>query len=84
MIHILQEFQQASGTVIAINAIRKEVHLLGFHGRTDSNKSLNTKSNHAARLRWCRTLRNWTVDEWKQVLWSYELGFNLYYSDDRI
>ncbi|GFV82538.1 uncharacterized protein TNCV_3983281 [Trichonephila clavipes] len=29
--HMLQEFQQASRTVL-INTIRKEAHLLGFHG----------------------------------------------------
>ncbi|GFW32122.1 hypothetical protein TNCV_2601481 [Trichonephila clavipes] len=49
MTHKLQEFQQALGTVVLINTIRKEEHSLGLHGRV-----LITKSNHAARLRWCK------------------------------
>lgn len=82
--HILQEFQQASGSVVSINTIRKEAHLLGFHGRAAAHKPLITKSNRAARLKWCKAHRNWTVDQWKGVLWSDESRFTLYRSDGRV
>ncbi|GFX75698.1 hypothetical protein TNCV_3575231 [Trichonephila clavipes] len=69
MVHILQEFQQASGTVVSINAIYKEAHLLGFHGPVAAYKSLITQYNHTTRLKWCKTLKNETSHKWKQFLW---------------
>ncbi|GFT68528.1 hypothetical protein TNCV_248461 [Trichonephila clavipes] len=54
MVHTLQEFQQASGTVVSINAICKEAHLLGFHGPAAAHISLITHSNHTTRLKWCK------------------------------
>ena len=53
MAHTLQEFQKATTTVVLINTIRKEAHLLGFHGRAAVHKPLITKSNRADRLKWC-------------------------------
>ncbi|GFT53048.1 transposable element Tc1 transposase [Trichonephila clavipes] len=53
IVRILQEFQQASGTlsVFSINTIHKEAHLLGFNGNSATHKSLITISYHVARLR---------------------------------
>ncbi|KFM60251.1 Transposable element Tc1 transposase, partial [Stegodyphus mimosarum] len=67
-----------------MNTIRKEAHLLGFHGRAAAHKPLITKSNRAARLMWCKAHRNLTVDQWKRVLWSDESRFTLYRSDGRV
>ncbi|GIX74031.1 transposable element Tc1 transposase [Caerostris darwini] len=46
---IREEFQQASGSIVSMNTIRKEAHLHGFHGRAAAHKPLITKSNRAAR-----------------------------------
>ncbi|KFM60000.1 Transposable element Tc1 transposase, partial [Stegodyphus mimosarum] len=81
---IREEFQQASGSIVSMNTIRKEAHLLGFHGRATVHKPLITKSNRAARLVWCKAHRNSTVDHWKRVLWSDESRFTLYRSDGRV
>ena len=51
MAHILQELQKATMTVVSINIIFKDAHLLGFHDRAAAHKLLITKSNRAARLR---------------------------------
>ena len=81
---IREEFQQASGSIVSMNSIHKEAHLLGFYGRAAAHKPLITKSNRAARLMWCKAHRNWTVDQWKRVLWSDESRFTLYRSDGRV
>ena len=81
--HIREEFQQASGTVVSVNIIRKEAHLLGYHGRAAAHKPLITKSNRAAQLSWYKAWRQWTVEQWKQVLWSDESRFTLFRSDGR-
>ncbi|GIY14008.1 transposable element Tc1 transposase [Caerostris extrusa] len=74
---IREEFQQASGSIVSMNTIRKEAHLHGFHGRAAAHKPLITKSNRAARLMWCKAHRNWTVEQWKWILWSDESRFIL-------
>ncbi|GIY32387.1 transposable element Tc1 transposase [Caerostris extrusa] len=35
---IHEEFQQASGSIVSMNTIRKEAHLRGFHGRAAAHK----------------------------------------------
>ncbi|GIY00567.1 transposable element Tcb1 transposase [Caerostris darwini] len=59
---IREKFQQASGSIVSMNTIRKEAHLHGFHGRAAAHKHLITKSNRAVRLTWCKAHRNWTDD----------------------
>ncbi|KFM67704.1 Transposable element Tc1 transposase, partial [Stegodyphus mimosarum] len=81
---IREEFQQASRSIVSMNTIRKEAHLLGFHGRAAVHKPLITKSNRDAQLMWCKAHRNCTVDQWKRVLWSDESRFTLYRSDGRV
>src|SRR5215510_11052761 len=68
---IREEFQQASGTVVSMNTIRKEADLLGYHGCAAAHKPLITKSNSSARIMWCKERRQWTVEQWKQVLWIW-------------
>ncbi|GIY99341.1 transposable element Tc1 transposase [Caerostris extrusa] len=55
---IREEFQQASGSIVSMNTIRKEAHLHGFHGRAAAHKPLITKSNLSIRLMWCKAHRN--------------------------
>ncbi|GIX95136.1 transposable element Tc1 transposase [Caerostris extrusa] len=33
---------------------------------------------------WCKAHRNWTVVQWKRILWSDESRFTLYRSDGRV
>ncbi|GIY27970.1 transposable element Tc1 transposase [Caerostris extrusa] len=40
---IREEFQQASGSIVSMNTIRKEAHLHGFYGRAAAHKPLITK-----------------------------------------
>ncbi|GIY40631.1 transposable element tcb1 transposase [Caerostris extrusa] len=35
---IREEFQQASGSIVSMNTIRKEAHLHGFHGGAAAHK----------------------------------------------
>ncbi|GIY23560.1 transposable element Tc1 transposase [Caerostris extrusa] len=41
---IRDEFQQASGSIVSMNTIRKEAHLHGFHGRAAAHNPFITKS----------------------------------------
>ncbi|GFS86669.1 transposable element tcb1 transposase [Trichonephila clavipes] len=84
MPHILQEFRQAFGNIVSKFTFSKKAYLLGFYGYAAAHKSLVTKSNHGSRLRCRKALRNWSINEWKQVLRSDESIFHLYQSNGRV
>jgi transposase len=52
---------------------------LGRNGRVknvwQTKKPFVSKKNQNKRKKWCRERINWTVDEWKKVLWSDESPF---------
>jgi transposase len=55
----------------------------GFHGRVCVKKPLLRPANKIRRLEWARAHKNWTVEQWKQVLWSDEKKFELFNSKRR-
>lgn len=57
MAHIHEELLQASRCVVSLNAIDKDAHLLGSHGRVAAYKPLITKSYRSAWLRGCKMRR---------------------------
>jgi hypothetical protein len=38
--------------------------------------------NAKHQLEWCKARRNWTLEQWKRVLWSDESRFTIWQSDD--
>ena len=41
------------------------------------------ENNRIKRLEWCKERKNWTVEQWKQVVWSDESPFVLRYNGKR-
>ncbi|KAJ8876176.1 hypothetical protein PR048_024085 [Dryococelus australis] len=83
-----KEFHTATGVLVSIGTLRTEAHRLGYFGRAAAHKPHITTSNKARRLRrclrWCLDRRNWTIKQWKWVLWSDESRFTLFRSDGRV
>ena len=46
-------------------------------------KTLLSAKNIKARLEWCREHKDWTLDDWKRVIWSDETKINRFNSDGR-
>lgn len=81
---IADDFRCLSGTeTVSDRTVRREVIGLGFHGRAAAHKPLITRTNARRRLEWCKEHRNWTVNEWKNVLWSDESRYMMWNSDGR-
>lgn len=55
----------------------------GLRGRTPAKKPWIRKKNRTARLKFARDHKDWTVDQWKRILWSDESKNNLFGSDGR-
>lgn len=55
----------------------------GFESFTAVKKPLIREKNRVARLQWCLDRQDWSVDEWRKVLWSDESPFVLRYNGRR-
>ncbi|KAJ8887194.1 hypothetical protein PR048_013409 [Dryococelus australis] len=84
MATIRQEFRAATGVSVSIGTLRTEAHQLGYFGRAAAHKPHIKTINKARRLRWCLDRRNWTLEQWKSVLWSDDSRFTLFRSDGRV
>ncbi|GFS72229.1 hypothetical protein TNCV_2442651 [Trichonephila clavipes] len=84
MLPILQEFKQASGTIVSINTFHKEVHMLGFHGPAAIHKALITNCNKRYSVEVMQGTSKLTVNESKRVSCSDEPRYNPYQLDGRV
>lgn len=55
----------------------------GLRGRTPAKKPWISKKNRAARLKFAKEHKDWTIEQWKRILWSDESKNNLFGSDGR-
>ena len=61
---------------VSPNTIRRRLLTLGgLHCRVASKKPLLSRKNRIARFKWALDHRNWTLDQWKSILWSDESKF---------
>lgn len=61
----------------AINILKK----MNFHAKLKKKKPLLTKKHMQKRLAWAKKHRNWTIDQWRQVIFSDETKINIWGSD---
>lgn len=67
------------GTVkTSFRTITRRLEAVGLHYRSCRRKPLLTKNNVTKRLQWAREHLNWTVREWKRVLFVDEAAFRLW------
>ena len=71
------------GVSLSLSRIRLRLQLAGLHGCVCVRKPLLTMVNKLKRLHWAYLHRNWTIAQWKQVLWSDEKKFELFNSKRR-
>lgn len=48
-----------------------------FSSKFQSRKPFISEKNRKARLRWCKERKDWSLDQWKEVIWSDESPFVL-------
>lgn len=76
-----QKYLNQLGYPISYSGTRKMISQLGFDCSLKKKKSLITTKHAKARLRWAKEHRDWTVDQWKKVIYSDETRINLWGSD---
>lgn len=80
---IQREINEEIDVSISSRTVARRIAAAGLNGRVAVKKPLISKKNRAARLRFARLHQNWTVADWKKVLWSDESKFNLFGSDGK-
>ncbi|KAG1038407.1 hypothetical protein G6F43_012693 [Rhizopus delemar] len=61
----------------AVNVLKS----MNFHAKLKKKKPLLTKEHMKRRLAWARKYLNWSVDQWRQVVFSDEVKINIWGSD---
>lgn len=81
---IAAEFNQGRAKKISVSTVKRRLVEANLHGRVASRKPLLRRGNKQKRLQWAKLHRNWTINEWKNVLWSDESKFEVFGQKRRI
>ena len=72
------------GVNISASLIRRCLCQFRYKARRPKKKPfLTAKMLLTARLQWAKDHKDWTIDQWKNVIWSDESWFNLFHNDGR-
>ncbi|GBP08343.1 Transposable element Tc1 transposase [Eumeta japonica] len=63
--------------------VRRALNRIGLVASVKKKKPALSDRNVKRRLHFCKTHKNWTVDDWKRVIWSDETKVNRYQSDGK-
>lgn len=69
---------------ISVSTVKNRLREAGLNGRVARKKPLLAKKNIKARYEWAKDHLNWTVDDWKNVIFSDESPFQLFQSGGRV
>lgn len=78
---IQKKFSATTGQEVCVKTIRKNLHKIGFNSYQAVTKPLLTENQRQKRLEWCIDKQNWSVQQWRNVIWSDESRFTLFRSD---
>jgi len=68
---------------VSVSTVKRRLQKAGLHGRISMKKPLLSAQNRKKRLTWAREHQNWTLEDWKTVLWTDESKFIIFGSRRR-
>ena len=80
---IAKQLRELELVNISPRTVRNRLHQYDLYGRALAKKRLLTKRYISKRLAFAKKYQNWTVDDWKKVLWLDETKICLNGSDGR-
>lgn len=72
-----------SGVMISIHTIRRRLVRAGLFARRPTKKPFLSLEQRMKRVHWAKQYQHWTVEDWKQVIWSDETRISLFGSDGK-
>jgi transposase len=82
-IEVQKSLKVHENTEVSANTIRRVLKKNGFDLRIKWKKPLLSKTYRKKRLEFAMKYKNWTVQDWKKVIWSDESKFQIFGSDGR-
>ncbi|CAJ0964314.1 unnamed protein product [Ranitomeya imitator] len=76
--------QSSSSRHISTTTVKRRLCVAGLHGKIAARKPLLRTGNKQKRLVWAKEHKEWTLDQWKSVLWSDESKFEIFGSNHRV
>ena len=68
---------------VSLTTVRRSLRQSGLVARVHKKKPLLLPHHQSSRLAFARKYENWTVSDWRKVIWSDETKVNLFGSDGR-
>ena len=78
---VSHEDRHRKGRPRVTSAVQRRLGESGLHGQTSAKKPLLKDTNNKKRLAWDKKHEQWTLDQWKYVLWSDESKFEIFGSN---
>ena len=76
--------QSSSSRHISRTTVKRRLRESGLHGQIAARKPLLRRGNKQKRFVWAKKHKEWTLDQWKSVLWSDESKFEIFGSNRRV
>ena len=76
--------QSSSNRHISTSTVQRRLCESGLHGQIAAKKPLLKDTNKKKRLVWAKKHEQWTLDQWKSVLWSDVSKFAIFGSNHRV
>ena len=80
---IRDDLETNYGTSVSVATIKRTLVNAGMHGRIARRKPYLSRVNRKRRLRFALQHKNWSVEDWSQIIFSDESKFQLYKSNGR-
>lgn len=81
---IAAEFNRDRLRTVSVSTVQRRLREANLHGRIATRKPLLRRGNKQKRLHWAKSHKNWTVEDFKKVLWSDESKFEIFGNRRRV
>ncbi|GFT14820.1 transposable element Tc1 transposase [Trichonephila clavipes] len=81
---VMTAYKKCGNVTSAKHNSGRELHASNLYGRVGVRKPLVTTRHALQRRQWCRTRRQWTPQQWQQVILSDESTFTLFQTTGRV
>src|ERR1700738_3051 len=73
----MQDLTNSLSTSVCVKTVRNELQSLGFHSRIVDKKPYLSQKHREKRLDFARRHQNWTVEQWRKIIWCDESTFEI-------
>lgn len=82
-VKVTKQLETDLGVNCSPETVRRALRNQGLGAIEKPDKTLLTTDHVKRRLAWCREHKDWTIDDWKRVVWTDETKINRFNSDGR-